>query len=332
MARPQKEGLEYFPLDVDIDGDDKLVVPVSKFGMQGFGIIIKLMASIYKNGYFYPWGELEQYAFVNKVNVDIEIVNQVVDECVKWGFFDKRMFDEHHILTSKGFQKRYVEAAKRRKEITLYEGYVLLNLEKTVEKLKTTISIVNADGNVLNVYIYEGLSNETYTETPQSKVKERKVNQSNNKKTLPRKQKTYSEDSLPFKIAVYLHQQIMKHASDSGVDHLIAQSNMQRWADDCRKLLEIDNVNKDLIREVINFCTVDEFWKINILSARKLREKFKELAIKMKQDKNKSTQPKNSSGKQSLPIVQPDPDDPKVSEQEYQDILNKYKREEVGSP
>ncbi|ARK32164.1 DUF4373 domain-containing protein [Halalkalibacter krulwichiae] len=87
MARPTKEGLEYFPLDTDIDQDEKIIVVVAKFGMQGFGVIIRLMMEIYKNGYFYSWSEKEQYIFSMKVKESVEFVNEVVDECLKWGSF-----------------------------------------------------------------------------------------------------------------------------------------------------------------------------------------------------------------------------------------------------
>ena len=43
MARPIKSGLDYFPLDVDIDQDDKVAIIEAEHGMLGFGIVIKLL-------------------------------------------------------------------------------------------------------------------------------------------------------------------------------------------------------------------------------------------------------------------------------------------------
>ena len=43
MARPQKKGLDYFPLDVDIDQDDKIALIEAKHGAIGFAVIIKLL-------------------------------------------------------------------------------------------------------------------------------------------------------------------------------------------------------------------------------------------------------------------------------------------------
>lgn len=159
MARPTKEGLEYFPLDVDIDQDDKLIVPIAKFGMQGFGIITKLMMEIYKNGYFYPWTEKEQYVFSSKINTDISIVHDVVNECVKWGFFHHKLYEKEQILSSKGFQKRYLIAVNRRKGTAILSKY----------------DLVNVDNNSINDDINKDIDDIESTESTQKKLKEIKL-------------------------------------------------------------------------------------------------------------------------------------------------------------
>ncbi|MFH5187016.1 DUF4373 domain-containing protein [Paenibacillus sp. TAB 01] len=284
MARPQKEGLDYFPMDVDIDQDDKLVVPIGKFGMQGFGIIVKLMGEIYKNGYFYPWGEKEQYVFASRVIVDINTIKDVVNECIKWGFFQQELFDRHSILTSKGFQKRYVEAAKRRKELTLVHDYLLIDAGAMSKECSVSIKIVNSDGNTVNVYIKPDKSNATSAESAQSKVKESKVNKSKElkpKDTTSRQIKTYAEDSSYYRMAVYLHSKINEYAKNLSVDHLIKNSNMQKWADDFRKIVELDGRQKEEIKNVIDWATKDAFWRKNILSPESLRKHYVKLCIEM---------------------------------------------------
>jgi len=106
MARPQKVGLEYFPLDVDIDSDDKVAIIEAQHGMIGFAIVIKLFMKIYADGYFYKWREREQLLFSSRINVDINKVKEVVGDCVKWGLFDEKLYETHNVLTSKGIQRR----------------------------------------------------------------------------------------------------------------------------------------------------------------------------------------------------------------------------------
>lgn len=125
MARPTKEGLGYFPLDTDIDQDEKIIVVVAKYKMRGFGVIVRLMMEVYKNGYFYHWTEKEQYVFSMKVAEPVEFINEVVQDCLKWGFFHQEMFNKFGILTSKGFQKRYMLAVNRRKDAHIKSEYDL---------------------------------------------------------------------------------------------------------------------------------------------------------------------------------------------------------------
>ncbi|WP_347722785.1 hypothetical protein [Lysinibacillus capsici] len=105
------------------------------------------------------------------------------------------------------------------------------------------------------------------------------------------RQKKYDEDSTYFKMAIYFHEKVSAVANEAGISHLIKKSNMQTWADDMRKLIELDGVDKHLAKQVMDWVTEDSFWKTNVLSAKKLRERFMELAIKMNTDK-KPSQPK----------------------------------------
>lgn len=105
------------------------------------------------------------------------------------------------------------------------------------------------------------------------------------------RQKKYDEDSTYFKMAIYFHEKVSAVANEAGISHLIKKSNMQSWADDMRKLIEIDQVDKHQAKQVMDWVTEDSFWKTNVLSAKKLRERFMELAIKMNTYK-KPVQPK----------------------------------------
>lgn len=160
MARPQKIGLDYFPLDVDIDQDDKVALIEAKYGLLGFGIVVKIFMKIYNNGYFYEWTEKEQLLLSKRVNVDINELNDVIADCLKWDLFDSGLYESHNILTSKGIQKRYLEATTRRKKVEI-EGELLL---LDVNEYKN-ILIVNT--NPINDNI-----------NPQSKVKESKGKES----------------------------------------------------------------------------------------------------------------------------------------------------------
>lgn len=102
----------------------------------------------------------------------------------------------------------------------------------------------------------------------------------------------YDEENTYYKMAIYFYKRVEKVAQDAGIQHLIKKSNMQTWADDMRKLVELDQVTKVQAKEVMDWVTKDPFWRTNILSAKKLRQKFMELAIKMNADKQPKTKQK----------------------------------------
>ncbi|MGD6898631.1 Lin1244/Lin1753 domain-containing protein [Bacillus infantis] len=167
MARPKKQGLDYFPLDVDIDQDDKIALIEAKYGAEGFAIVIKLLMRIYKNSYFYKWTEIEQLLFSKRVNVDINQVNVCINDAVKWGLFDSDLYEKHQILTSTGIQKRYLEAVGRRQKAEMVREYLLLDVKEVIAYKNITLKSINVDINSVNADI-----------NPQSKVKESKVKES----------------------------------------------------------------------------------------------------------------------------------------------------------
>lgn len=135
MARPRKIGLDYFPLDVDFFEDDKIQLIEAEFGTKGICVAIRLLCKVYKNGYFYQWGGDECLLLSKQVGDGIvpNLVEEIVKGLVRRSFFDKGVFDSFRILTSRGIQRRYLEAAGRTRtgveinpEIDLVHGLSLL--------------------------------------------------------------------------------------------------------------------------------------------------------------------------------------------------------------
>lgn len=118
MARPRKNGLDYFPFDVDFFNDEKIVAIAGEFGVKGEIAAVKLLCAIYRNGYFIEWNEMLLMKLLHQLpGLSSELISQIVMRLVKWGFFDKDLFDSAGILTSRGIQKRYFDATKKRTSI-----------------------------------------------------------------------------------------------------------------------------------------------------------------------------------------------------------------------
>jgi hypothetical protein len=182
MARPLKEGLDYFPLDVDIDQDDKVAMIEAQFGHEGFSVVIRLLMRIYKEGYYYSWSKREQVLFSKRVNVNINTLTEIVNECVNEGLFNRELFEKFEILTSKGIQERYLEAIKRRKQASFIEEYFLIDdIKSIVGSNKIDVTLVNADNKKVNVNINpsNGVHDDNISTQSKGNRKERKKDNNN---------------------------------------------------------------------------------------------------------------------------------------------------------
>ncbi len=168
MARPIKQGLDYFPLDTILNSNMELIE--AQYGIKGFAVIVKLYQMIYRDlGYYCEWDNDVQLVFAKRNGVSAGCVSEIVNTAIKRGIFDKAMYDKYNILTSAGIQQRYVDA-KRNGFERICQKYLLVSIPKIEEN--ATKTPVNATKTPVN--------NETI---PQSKVKERKGKESKEKES-----------------------------------------------------------------------------------------------------------------------------------------------------
>lgn len=118
MARNLKSGLDYFPFSTGFFDDDKIKCIGGEFGIKGEIIAIRLLCTIYReNGYFAVWDEKLRAMLARQMSgVSVDLIEQVVNRLVKWGFFLESLFNSDKILTSSAIQRRYFEATKRRQQ------------------------------------------------------------------------------------------------------------------------------------------------------------------------------------------------------------------------
>lgn len=162
--------LRYFTLDCHMDDSIKLLE--SEFGLKGFAVIIKLYQKIYSDeGYYCKWNRDVELLFAASLSTDREpisgnFVSEVIKGCLRRGVFDKGMYERYGILTSRGIQNRYLEAARRRTSAKLINEYLLVKVDP---KFKN-VSIISK-----NVDIFE----KNVSNSRQRKVKESKEEESN---------------------------------------------------------------------------------------------------------------------------------------------------------
>lgn len=169
MARPNKKGLDYFPLDVNIFNDEKIAAIGGEFKLKGEIVVIKLLCAIYRNGYYLEWSEINKMNILRTLHdaVSANLLEDIVKRLVRWGFFDESLFNTSGVLTSRNIQECYFSATARRKHVTTKYPYILLT------NAKTDVNVCNNPVNVCNNPTQHTFM---HAETPQIKVNKSKDN------------------------------------------------------------------------------------------------------------------------------------------------------------
>lgn len=125
MGRPTKVGLDYFSFDVDFFEDEKVIPVSSEFGAKGECVLVRVLCAIYRNGYFAECSDAFMFKIAKQTNLQFSLVNEVISGLVRWGFLDKTMFNSFGVLTSKGIQRRWKEATRKRVSKAKYPYWIL---------------------------------------------------------------------------------------------------------------------------------------------------------------------------------------------------------------
>ena len=168
MARPRKVGLDYFPFECQ--SDERIRLIQAEYGLKGFAIVVKLLQKIYGEfGYYCEWDEERSLLFASEngsFSDDRNLIDGIVEACIRRFIFSKDMYDKYRILTSSEIQENYLLGTSRREHVELKKEYLLI---KCTQKYK------NVYINPVNVYKNSIVVNNN----TQSKVKESKVNKNN---------------------------------------------------------------------------------------------------------------------------------------------------------
>ncbi len=104
----------------------------------------------------------------------------------------------------------------------------------------------------------------------------------------PKKQKMpfFEENTVQYKLALFMRNCILENLPNAKVPDP-EPDKLRRWAYDIDLMIRIDNRTPAEIRELIDWSHRDQFWKANILSPGKLREKWDTLTAHKKRDEVK---------------------------------------------
>ena len=170
MARPRKEGLDYFPHDTDAVADEKIDAMRALYGNDGYAFYFILLERCYSTaaGEFDLSKPAIFVSVVKKIMVSEERFLEMLDTAFDIELFDRQAWEERKVITSNGVRKRVEkvdeERYKNRLKKSKKKASASENPEKTPLKSKEENSFT------------EVLPSENPEKTPESKVKKSKVN------------------------------------------------------------------------------------------------------------------------------------------------------------
>ena len=157
MARPQKEGMDYFPHDNDAANDEKIEALRVLYGNDGYAFYFILLERIYRTAEFeLDVSDAETLQILSrKVGVTEEKFDRMLKTALKQKCFDQEAYETRGVLTSAGIKKRA--------SIVLEKREIMRSRYKKVSDAETTP--------------------ETQSETPQVKKRKEKKSKEKNIKT-----------------------------------------------------------------------------------------------------------------------------------------------------
>ena len=177
---------------------------------------------------------------------------------------------------------------------------IVKSLEKTQDDGVPTVDGFSVDGKPADGETADGkpdTNNTNCNKTNCNKTNSKKrvtselPSSSDTPRAKDKKKVKYEPDSKPYRCARKLLDEILKNKPDFKIP------NLQKWADTFRLMNERDERSWKTIGDVIMFATQDDFWRVNILSADKLRKQFDRLEM----EKDKQRQNRKVVQRETLP-------------------------------
>lgn len=128
---------------------------------------------------------------------------------------------------------------------------------------------------------------------------EKNVKNEKNKDIPPKSNKRiYETDSIHYQLASDFFEKIKINNPEA------KQPNLQKWADDIRKMIELDNRTPEQVKNMISWSQAHEFWSGVVLSTGNLRKQYDKMKVQaLNSSKPNKKQPYNNQSirKETLP-------------------------------
>lgn len=118
MARPSKEGMDYFPHDTDAINDEKIEAFREIHGNDAYIFYFVLLEKIYRtqNAMLDFSKTAIQHTIYSKLKIKKEKFKKMLDTAFDLELFDRKLFEDKQMITSNGTLKRFSQVLKEREK------------------------------------------------------------------------------------------------------------------------------------------------------------------------------------------------------------------------
>ena len=232
MARPRKDGLDYYPMDVNFLGDIKVKKVIRSHGIQAVAVILHLLGTVYRdNGYYATYDDDILFITADELNLEESYVKSVVEKLLEVDFFNREQAEKNKVLTSIGIQERYRKATERRISVNINNSLCIQKPRSTEE----------------NVY------KSTQSKVKESKVKESKVKESSTSDLAEAPEFSKSETAVSDIFEFY--------QNNIGMMTPYVQQNVIHWCNDTNPELVMLAIEKAVKENVLKFSYAEAILK-----------------------------------------------------------------------
>lgn len=264
-GRPHSPGLKYFPVDVDIFRNGKILDLGEDYSAEGMIFYLQLLATIYSRGNYLLWDRLVIREFRQVHGYNDDKIKMYLDAILNIGLLDRRLFDEFNVLTSDGIQERYLYSTKKRERIYFIHEYLLINLD-SYRSIPQPVYVHNLNGELVIEFIkepdpkYRAKTKSVPTQKPQQPnpdiIKPRTIIPDNYEETIT--DNHYRNDDLERKILKFWGFNEMIHRQQHVLlVHFLSSINnkgqLEEFSDQFACYEEYKTVSKSIVHTFENF-------------------------------------------------------------------------------
>ena len=133
--------------------DNKIRFIKAKHGLLGYAVYLRLLEEIYKEkGYYIENGEKFSILFCDDNKLELNVFNEILNDCINEELFDSNIYKTYGILTSRRIQQNYFAGCERRQNIFLIKEYLLIDpikyKEENPKSVKFNVNIITLNANI----------------------------------------------------------------------------------------------------------------------------------------------------------------------------------------